>query len=95
MKLVPLIVVAALISGCATQSFRITDAGQSTPNVDKMQPFFIGGIGQSQEINAAEVCGGPNKVARVESSISFLDGFLGSISNSLFTPHQARVYCTK
>ena len=60
-----------------------------------MQNFFVHGIGQTQEMNAAEVCGGAENVAKVESHMSFLNGFLGLISWGIYTPRQAKVYCKK
>ncbi|WP_053980174.1 Bor family protein [Marinagarivorans algicola] len=90
------IVAAASISGCATQTFEISGGNNSTtPNKETMQPFFISGLGQTQEMNAAEICGGAEKVAKVESHMSFLNGFLGMVSWGIYTPRQAKVYCTK
>ena len=85
----------ATVSGCATQTFEINGGGTSTPATNKMQPFFVGGIGQEQTMNAAEVCGGVDKIAKVETQLTFLDGALGGISYGIFTPRQAKVYCTE
>ncbi len=38
--------------------------------------------------------GGADKVAMVQSHVTFLDGFLGAITFGIYTPRSARVYCT-
>ena len=60
-----------------------------------MQTFFVSGTGQEQELDAADICGGVDKVARVESELSFLNGFLGSLTGGLYTPRQAKVFCVE
>lgn len=85
--------VILLASGCATQSFVVNSQPELTPSQDIMQPFFVDGIGQTQEINAAHICGGADKVAKIETQHTFMNGFLGVISSGIYTPRQARVYC--
>jgi hypothetical protein len=83
-----------LLSSCATQTFHLNmDQQGSVPTKEVMQPFFVGGIGQEQEINAAQICGGAKNVVKVDTYISVIDGLLGGLSMGIFTPHQARVYC--
>ena len=60
-----------------------------------MQPFFVSGIGQAQEVNPATVCGGIDKVSKVEVQQSFLDGLLGGLTWGIFTPREAMVYCSQ
>jgi hypothetical protein len=88
-------VVTTLLASCATQRFPIHGGGGDEPDKQKMQSFFIGGIGQEQEIDAAEICGGADKVARVEAHLRFIDGFLGVLTWGLYTPRTAKVYCTE
>ncbi|MDR5900388.1 Bor family protein [Halomonas vilamensis] len=95
MKKILLIALITMLSGCATQSYNINGGGSSTPDRETMQPFFVSGIGQTQHMNAAEVCGGAENVARVESHLSFVDGLLGTLTFGIFTPRQAKVYCTQ
>lgn len=95
-KLTSTLLFIALTSGCATQSFEIAGGNNSgDPDQEIMQPFLISGIGQTQEVNAAEICGGVENVAKVESYHSFLDGLLGTLTYGIFTPRQAKIYCTK
>ena len=81
------------LTSCATQTFQINKGNTSVAKVDKAQSFFVSGIGQSQEIDAADVCGGADKVVKVETEMTFLNGFLGGLTFGLYTPRQARVYC--
>ncbi|RLB95685.1 MAG: lipoprotein bor [Deltaproteobacteria bacterium] len=84
------------ITGCATQRFTINGDGdeKTEPDVKKMQHFFVAGIGQTKELNAAEICGGIDKVAKVEAYITFWDGLLGAVTWGIYTPHTAKVFCT-
>lgn len=95
-KLFVAMLMAGSMAGCATQTFEMKGGNSSTtPDKEVMQPFFVSGLGQTQEIDAAEICGGVDKVAKVESHMSFLNGLLGGVTWGLFTPRQAKVYCTK
>ena len=86
--------IVIVMSGCATQTFEITGhSDTATPQKTTMQPFFISGIGQTQTMNAAEICGGAEKVAKVETQLSFWDGLLGGLTYGIYTPRQAMVYC--
>lgn len=88
-------ILAAIIatSGCATQTFNLQPGASAEPVTDSMQLFFVGGLGQTQETNAAELCGGAANVAKVEAHMTFIDGLLGGLSYGIFTPRHARVYC--
>jgi hypothetical protein len=89
--------VAAMIivatSGCATQSFVMTPQAPSEPTKEVMQPFFVSGLGQTQEIDPVSICGGVENIGKVETHMSFMDGLLGALSSGLYTPRQATVYC--
>lgn len=90
--LVPLTLACAILSGCAQQTFVMNGNG-SAPEKNNAQHFFVGGIGQTKTIDAAEVCGGIEKVEKVESQTTFLNGLIGLVTFSIYTPRQARVYC--
>lgn len=84
---------ALLASGCATQIGLINPTAQTTPTYEKSQTFFISGVGQQQTVNAAEVCGGEQNVAKVESLSSPKDIALSMITFGIYTPHTAKVFC--
>lgn len=94
MKKFALIAAAAVLaSGCATQTYTLSSQSQATPAYDKAQTFFVSGLAQEKEVNAAEVCGGANNVAKVQTELTFINGVLGSLSQGIYTPRQARVFC--
>ena len=95
-KYIIAVVLIVLMAGCATQRFNIqgSEGDNKEPDVKKMQHFFIAGIGQTKELNAAEICNGADKVAKVEAYITFWDGLLGTVTCGIYTPHTAKVYCT-
>ena len=84
------------ISGCATQTYYLNqdDSTQATLKEEKKQHFFIRGIAQEDTLNAAEICGSADKVAKVSSRLSFTDVVLRILTWSLYTPRTAEVYCT-
>lgn len=94
-KILATAIMMVLMSGCATQTYHFsTDRPSSdVPNYDEMQPFFISGIGQSQYIDAAKICGGADRVVKIQTEESVLNYVLGSLSQSIFTPRQIRVFC--
>lgn len=61
---------------------------------DKGQSFFIHGLGQGKTVKAAEVCGGEDKIYKIETKQTFVNGLLGFLTFWIYTPRQARVYCT-
>lgn len=84
-----------LLSSCATQSFDVNSpiAPTSEPTLEESQPFFVYGVGQDSVVDAAEVCGGAAKIARVEVEQNALDSVLAFLTGSIYSPRTARVYC--
>lgn len=82
----------ALLSGCATQTYHLSASSKAAPSYDKAQTFFVGGIGQEQTVNASEVCGGADRVAKVQTQLSPLNALIGFLQ-PIYTPRQIQVYC--
>jgi hypothetical protein len=94
MKLVSFVVACAItLSGCASQTFVITGAESKTPSKEEAQTFWVSGIGQEQVLDAAKVCGGADKVLKVESQLGPLNILLGLVTFGIYTPRDAKVYC--
>ena len=87
--------VAVTLSGCAQQTFKVNNGIAETPTQETRQSFFINGIGQSKTIDAAQVCGGADKVIRTEVQESGTDVLLRIVTLGIYTPREARVYCAK
>jgi len=94
-KKVFLAILITVITGCSTQTYYVNNERAIDPDKEESQTFFISGIGQQQEIDAAKVCGGVDKIAKVESELTFVDGLLGGITFGIYTPRTARIYCSK
>lgn len=93
-KLFPILLLV-LLTGCATQTFYLKENAKSYASVDNMQSFFLEGIGQSAEVDAAAVCGGADKVAKIEVEEDLVDGLISIFTYHIYTPRNARVFCTK
>ena len=92
MKLLITAFLCLALCGCATQQFNFK-SNQGRLSEDKMQLFFVSGIGQKQEIQPSSICGSMSRVARVEVEQTALDIVLGVLTFGIFTPRHARVYC--
>ena len=94
-KIILPLVSMCLIAACSTQTYQINNpAGDKVElSEDKMQNFFVGGLGQEKEIDAASICGGADKVVAVESKLETLDVLLGMLSYGIYSPRHAKVYC--
>ncbi len=92
-KVILPLAVVALMSGCAAQTFNINGANGEVPTVQKSQTFFISGLGQEKVIDAAKVCGGVDKVVKVEAQHTFVNGLASLFTLGIYTPRAAKVYC--
>lgn len=91
-KLATALVIAATLTGCATQTANLRPATQ-TNDVVTSHKFFVSGIGQEKTIDAAAVCGGADKVAKVQSKQEAKDVLLGVVTFGIYTPRTATVSC--
>ncbi|MGL5290541.1 MAG: Bor family protein [Vibrionaceae bacterium] len=94
-KVVLAATIALMITGCAKQSFTMQPGSSAKPTQEVAHHFFISGVGQSKNIDAAAVCGGAENVSRVEAQDSALNILLGYVTFGIYTPRQARVFCTR
>jgi len=87
---------AALLGGCAIQRYDLNPAASAdTPQHDEAQTFWVGGIGQTQTVDANQTCGGAHKVARVETEQTAGNVVLNTITLGIYSPRQVRVYCKR
>ena len=70
MKKLAIAAIVLSLTGCAIQRFDVRPDAQNAPTHDNSQTFWVGGIGQSEEIDAAKVCGSAAKVQRVETQMT-------------------------
>jgi hypothetical protein len=93
LRFVSVAVCSAFLFGCAAQTFTINEGNAGAPTEQKSQHFFISGLGQQKVTDAAKVCGGADKVIKVEAQHTFVNGLLGAITFGIYTPRDAKVYC--
>ncbi|MFS7161888.1 Bor family protein [Serratia proteamaculans] len=93
-KFLTTIVLAMAVTGCAQQTFSVKNDVAAAPKQTTTHHFFVSGIGQKKTIDAAAVCGGADKVVRTEVQQTFVNGLLGFVTLGIYTPREARVYCS-
>ncbi|HAS9358320.1 TPA: lipoprotein bor, partial [Salmonella enterica subsp. enterica serovar Veneziana] len=54
----------------------------------------ISGLGQQKTVDAAAICGSSDKVVRTETQQTFANGLLAFVTLGIYTPLEARVYCS-
>ncbi|MEZ8824023.1 Bor family protein [Vibrio amylolyticus] len=91
-KLLLLATLSLAVTGCAQQTFVMTPQ-ESEPAVTESHHFFIDGLAQKKEVDAAEVCHGADQVAKVEVQKTFVNGLLEFVTFGIYSPREARVYC--
>lgn len=93
-KIISTLALTMILGACSTQTVFVNGTG-GTAKKEDMQTFFVSGLGQTQTIDAAAVCGSAANVAKVERTQSPLNILLGLITAGIYTPFDAKVYCTK
>ena len=78
------------------QTFTVQQTGSSSTKKETItHHFFVSGIGQKKTVDAAKICGGAeNVVKKTETQQTFVNGLLGFITD-IYTPLEARVYCSQ
>ena len=87
---------ALLITGCSTDVYCSNKPAAVAPK--KPLPIislFVSGIGQKKTVDAAKICGGAENVVKTETQQTFVNGLLGFITLGIYTPLEARVYCSQ
>lgn len=92
-KFILFVFVSFLLVGCATQVTTLRPDAKSTPSHLTQQLFFIDGLLQSKTVDAAEICGGANKVARIETQLTFINGLIRGVTLGIVAPRQIQIYC--
>ena len=88
---------ALLITGCAQQTFTVQNKPGKlvAPKETITHHFFVSGIGQKKTVDAAKICGGAENVVKTETQQTFVNGLLGFITLGIYTPLEARAYCSQ
>lgn len=92
------LVAVLFLSSCATQQGFVGSKPYGEPTYSKWSHFFFFGLGPDDDINAAKICGGANKVNAVEAYLSFgniLAGAILGVGGIIWQPRTTNVYCDK
>ena len=83
---------ALLITGCAQQTFISKQTGSSSTK-GKPSPIISSflELGRRKLSMPAKICGGAENVVKTETQQTFVNGLLGFITLSIYTPLEARV----
>lgn len=84
---------ALLASGCATQTASLQPSQAAAPTSTESHPFWVSGIGQEKTVDAAAICGGASKVAKVQTTQTEKEVLLSVVTFGIYTPRTAKVYC--
>ena len=80
---------------CSTDVYCSKQTGSSSTKGNHHLYFFVSGIGQKKTVDAAKICGGAENVVKTETQQTFVNGLLGFITLGIYTPLEARVYCSQ
>ena len=87
---------ALLITGCAHDVYCSKQTGSSIPKETITHHFFVSGIGQKKKLSMQpKFGGGAENVVKTETQQTFVNGLLGFITLGIYTPLEARVYCSQ
>jgi hypothetical protein len=93
-SLLTAMIATAMLAGCANQRFNVAgDITGSTPKMEDSQSFWVSGIGQQSNVDAAQVCGGAAKVVGADVEQTGVNVLVGLVTFGIYTPRTARVYC--
>ena len=86
---------ALLITGCVTDVYCSKQTGSGSTKETITHHFFVSGIGPKKTVDAAKICGGAENVVKTETQQTFVNGLLGFNTLGIYTPLEARVYCSQ
>ena len=85
---------ALLITGCAQQTFTVQNKPAAVAPETITHHFFVSGIGQ-KTVDAAKFVAAQKMLIKTETQQTFVNGLLGFITLGIYTPLEARVYCSQ
>ena len=87
---------ALLITGCAQQTFTVQNKPAAASLKGNHHPSFLRFWNWAKKtVDAAKICGGAENVIKTETQQTFVNGLLGFITLGIYTPLEARVYCSQ
>ena len=81
-----------LITDAYRQTFAQPNNGVAPKTILSFLPFLSWA---EKTVDAAKICGGAENVVKQETQQTFVNGLLGFITLGIYTPLEARVYCSQ
>lgn len=103
-KAIIIVCLTVVNCGCAKQVIDVNAAQaftlgneNSVNSTDVTSHFFFSDIdvGLNGTIDAAAICHGAENIVRIETKQSWLDSLASGITYGIYTPREARIYCSK
>ncbi len=99
-NLATLIVACTFLASCATQTFDVNpnikrEVPANNPHFSQWSHFFVGGIGQTDFKNSAEMCKDNGGIAFVETKQSFGQVLASIFTYGIYSPRTMNIYCNK
>src|SRR5256885_17211108 len=92
-RIIPALIAAALLSSACYHVTVVTGATPAAQTIDKpWQNSFVLGLVPPEELSAKPGCA--QGVAKVETERSFLNGLVGAITSSIYTPMHVTITCS-
>ena len=86
---------ALLIAGCAQQTFAVQNKPAAVAPETITHHFFVSGIERRKLSMQPKFGGAENVIEKQETQQTFVNGLLGFITLGIYTPLEARVYCSQ
>ena len=85
---------ALLIAGCAQQTFTVQNKPAAVAPKETIASFLRFWNWAKKTVDAAKICVAED-VVKTETQQTFVNGLLGFITLGIYTPLEARVYCSQ
>ena len=87
---------ALLITGCAQQTFTVQNkTGSSSTKGNHHHHFFVSELAEEKLSMQLKFGGEQKMLLKTETQQTFVNGLLGFITLGIYTPLEARVYCSQ
>ena len=80
---------------CSTDVYCSKQTGSSSTKGNHHPSFLRFWNWAEETVDAAKICGGAENVVKTETQQTFVNGLLGFITLGIYTPLEARVYCSQ
>ena len=80
---------------CSTDVYCSKQTGSEVAPKETITHHFFVFWNWAEKLDAAKICGGAENVVKTETQQTFVNGLLGFITLGIYTPLEARVYCSQ